>query len=1767
MKRLTLPILCFLFFTLISLLLFSNQVSAQSPATMVPGGTSVPDIISVSPSTLAQGQSYILNLTTKNFSPRMQVSLGEGIEITRQTVTGDNSVNVNISVSPRAFLGRRNVTIHYGNSVYRTSSFITVVAPPPTSRQPSGQPPTAPQPKVTPTVTMQPSIFNASPNKLEQGRTYQLTVIGNNFTESMELNFGEGINIKDKFNMVNPSIGKITVEVSSKAQLGSRKIQFRINTSHPWIDTQASLLINSPPKKILTEIKPKFEGIGKVFSKGVIILEKPNPFLDGPDHVKIPQMPFLDDSTVFTWREQNPGLAEWFELRIVDKSGNIIIKKRIDSLEFLYNGMKVKVPSKFYRPDPAFLAELLSKIKGKAVDAQSLSPAAQQQSLIKSGHPSGQTSSSGASQKKESELDKLIKQADLLWEVAGYRTYSKTGEEKNNIERVSSQSKMSASTEIENKAKRDEALEIEVEISERWPLKTPMSPNGLDACPLDKNVPFALTNVSAGKAGTQVKMVNYPGDIFVLTGSVNLSKSPYSAQVNNIPGDKKGGCQLNVGEYEFKNLFVDWGDGTVETLNIPTNPDMCSLGFFQRGGSSLGESTLKLPSATDMANRVQHKYADTGVYKIRVYQLAKEDLQHINPSELAASVDGGGMNSYYLTLGFKRGSKSALNQVAERAFMLYCHEVVIDPYKDMAAYGPLNLKSIEIKFPEKGAVTQGQISTIQGRAVSQASKIVKQQDTTKGKVSVDKAKVQDLKVKLTGKDSEKDSSTTSTCDKSFQAQAVLKYYGTGKVRIKWTDVTLKKVIGEEVVSISSKPRTGDPTKWTEDNIIVDSKIFNSPLLNTDTVGVKRLLVEAEVIPDIKNPELAKTISKVIGNMKKEDSTIGNMTLNQVALNKMKVGFISPSKESSSNTPPVVYLEQKPQIQSLTMAKEPPLYVSDGEFYKVVEADSTKPCKFVFPVADGSYEIYLDQTKLSSQGGVYSGSGKLKAYLNNSASSAGEYAVAVDFNNWAVPDGINVKSGTKLTGKPLSDIINAQGITGNITLIEGIAGEKMDATLNLSLSNKNLHKPGTTGVHEWKGLKSRLYANGDWYKKDSLPENAIGWSGFLISSNDIAIDLSRNEGEGPGSFCGSGAKEWVGIHLGNAKLKPYVMNLASLTVPVNDWVIKDDGLCGQIKMDNVLKAQKLGEGTVSINWIDAKVKGGYVNAKYYLDINVPWLNVNLKGEATAIESQSANEGVIDFAGLKASPVTRNFGPISIYAEKFRFGLDQGGWRVIADTKFSFKAEGVAFNSKTISVPEMRFGMSGRAYFDENANPNKKIALGSMPAKLGKTNLEISSLNLNAPPGGDSKLNLAFDTKIRLSNSPAMPATDIKVTYNIKGANYSGSGPSVEPFTVKVAFPPAQPTVESNINPVYTGPSGGNAEGEGIKSYLVDAQSIDTLSVTDANPEVMEEGKLYALNSQPLLLAAADSSPHDRFSGSVDLGMFGGPALKAEFRLGYMGDDDYWLTRLTYDLGSTGVAIYPPYIYLYQISAGLGYNFDEYSLVQSSLNSATPKADGKTIYMAGMMVGSPNRVIWTLDGKFTVKLGEVARMDYKASIFSLANFTGFFKYAGGTFTGGLGGGMDLMGGLVKVDIPHHGGDNYAANLYFGKDKWYINAGSENDPINVFILVSDTKGYNTIGSDGYKIGGGLSVNLKTNPGPVYGKVTGSLKAGLDFKVPELKVSGTAKATLSADVCADFWVGEVCIGPSVNVNVNMGALPLYMNTEACFDFEVDEVCAGFSL
>ena len=1788
---------------------FKVVAAQQPPPPACPGGIAAngacgapaPVIKEMSPLSGKQGTTVLLTLNGANFvaNESLQLTPPTGLTVGPATLVNANEVQTQITIAANAPLGPRTATLLTGNLHIPAPNTFTVT----------------PGYAIVSESPMQ--ILRLVPSQIVAGsQNVDIAIEGTNFQPGTLVTFSAGAGIPagvmamGPARYVNSTEIHVLVSALDTALPGGRDITLQtpqgLKVTAPRMLNVIAPTVTAGPPPALKIMPINLQN----FPMGKIVLDTPK---WGDQYEGETQqsygIPVLDDSVQFSWHEQNPGIADYYVLNIYLKDGvTLLASERINGIKILAMGGNqttvMKVPN-YYDPDAAFLASALEPSKFKMAPAGfHYSSHSTPTPVVINGvmiyRPPAPSSSSPQ-----------LAEGDLQWEVVGYHTYNTSGvaPQAANPPTKSGSGQSAApnhmvnsqnlATQANQQATQPQTTDIEVEVSDRWPLNRPDAPTGM-SCPASGfgNGLDALDIDSSGG-----ELTYYAGDRFVVAGNFDLTNSPYATNPNLIyvPGSKKSGQVVGqVGQLAFDNLFIDWGDGSVQ--KITAVPNDSSMTNWSRG------ETMNLPAPNSKSTRKLqlegidvHTYNNPVSYIIRIFQLSEADAQHVNASLLGASVDGPGGSPFLQAATVnklvslnngggataqgsvgsafqsvladastpvlsKNGNASSssgsspppgpdLSAITSRAYMIFCANKTLTVPEDQAADGQLHLKTIaDPDFPghdnkqykianHQQPAALGNLSNQSAPAPLHVEAPRPSQAPSSGKPKVA------IEPQRPGSGNVTADATCSTCDDAAVAQSVIGYYGQGEVQVTWhvDGDTMQQTFAlgpSQQRKMIAHPQPGQ----AEPPIIVsDSPPYSpnfdtpSPLL-TKTLGMHTVSVEAVIAPEPTLPNLSigvrETLSKITASsgtsIDPEAVSQAQSLLNTLSppagsnLPPLKVGVLSSSNQSAGGLGAVQYVNG--QLDNLVKHYKIKLaadsYVaSNVRHYEVVQSDPSKPCKFLFPVTSGgAFEIADIQGHITQEGTQYSGSGNLVIHLANqsSARSGDGYdlypPIPISFTNWNVPDGLTVTSGTIDLSPGITLLASAPGVKGTIDRIQGhtssqggAAQGEVDATMSLSLADDTLREPGEVPV-SWSGVTSELHANGDWIKEGlTMPSTLIGWSGFLMQSSDVRIDLSHSSGDAGGPLCGGlSGGDWVGVRFPSLTLIPYTMGLvqsSSFQFNVNDWGIVGHNLCGHFVTPQPFTAP-LEDGTVSFASLEATAAPGQgdFSATYHgMDIYVPWLDTHITGDGH-LQSGGGKQATITFPS-GAPSVTKTYGNISFTAKNLQFTQVQGlSWAVQTSTTYTFNAEGSTF--ATIPITPFYFGMNGHAYLANEAG-SVDVPLGGSSV-LGHTPVDLVSAHITVPTGGGQIFTALFSTHVHLSE--VMAAAPMQVNYEMdeSGTNITQKGPTNSPFTIDVPYPSGQSSSDAKIHPVYSG--GGNGSG-----------------TTD-------------------------------YSGTVDLSEMGGPPVTGQFRLGYGNGHDYWLARATIGLGDTGIPIVDvpvPVMNLYSISGGMGHNFPLNAFTDTGdLNAASPVYDNSFLFYAGMQVGMPDRFTYTLDGDLAIKAtgqDAGARMDFHAWLLKPpdngnGDFQGYFQYAGGNFDGRLWGQLNFMNGLATLSLGSSANDA-AVDIHFGNGPWHIDAGKQQGPrIQGHFLVSDADMYVMLSDQGLAIGGGTGIDLEVGDSSVASAyVKGSVDAGVAI-TPQPHIEGDFSANINAGACVD----SVCVSGWVSAQIHAEALPLDIDASA---------------
>jgi hypothetical protein len=1710
----------------------TNRVPSQqsaSPAQQPAATTSVPGqfsfqrlgfaITNINPTMIKQGDTVTLTVTGSRLDliadSASTLSMGPGVTVIKRDNLSPNydRIQLMIAVDVNARPGPRPIHVTRDFTPYDSQTIFTVLAVPHNPLESQQVHRLNPNAAVLSTLT----IDSMLPNNWLRGKHYHVNLSGQHFASGMQIQFAAGIHVLADPVVISPNLATFDVDVANDVAANMYPVQWRLDPQSDWNTSNVmAWVLSEPHKAVIAPATVKFTPLSMSFTKGRIDLVAPEWGNTGGELGYERGVPLLDDDIVFEWREQNPGTAEYFELHLLDHANHIVSSQRIEA------------KNTYFRPDVATVLKALGQLGG-AHSSPTLPPPATGQ-VSSAGGIAGTISSSNwlnamrcVPKLNETSKQAELRCADLYWEVVGFRTYSKQG-----VAITSLGTPASALTAVET------------ERSDKWPLSIPDRPNGFQSCPVDGNRSGLALSAPARIGDAKTEAGYYTGDDIVLGGRLTLARSPYRSHPEDVwqSAPAGGGFKPYVNEYRFDNLFIDWGDGTVEPLAMNLAKDST-----QNRGPYSPIDTLSLPVAGTHAwdpehpsnpnyppNSLHHQYNGPGSYSIKVYQLPESDIQNTAPpvspglSQTTAmtSVQRDALSASQLY--YRVGSiKQMQDPRGDHAYVLYCHELTIEQRKDTQALGQLQLVSVSAPvFPGHEDLGAG------GASTAKTTRTLRKLSSNPNAVQTLTAAQQQVP------------GVCSACDKSLSAKAILMHIGEGDAVVTWHLTVDGKTypVGSQTVHIPpSAQRTGNPVKWGDPK--PSPWELDSPVLPVDGIGkTYQLRVEVRVKPT-SSLTLDRLVTRLNQNaiVRAGSAAVSNTPSDASvrAQGSMLIGLVRPSLEVRAGQPSVVYV--KPDVLNAIAQTQnaPPDFVrSPQNSYKVVASDPSLPCQFAFPTQEGKFDIYVNQHTLTHNAdGSYSGDGHLVLNLTTSSTGAIQKDITLQFRNWsAAPDG-TLAAGTQLaTSQHQSWPAANAGVNALITQVQGVAGAHLSATLNVGVSDARLHKPGATTQVQWNHLSAVISPKGNWYHAGLvLPETAIGVSGYHVLTSNAAVDLSTTQGNGPGDNCGSAGSDFVGVNLGDATLIPNTAQLVSLKVPVANWVVQGN-LCGSWHSSSPpLPRMVVGKGAIAINKIDANFANGNTIAYYDMDVEVPWLNTTLSGNAV-LREPADRKSEIDFSQLSHPSVEADAGPVHLHAQHFRFGSDLGGWRTLIDGELSFKDGNQLFLDQPVKVNNIHLGLNGRVYFDDQGTTSLNQKMSGI-ARMAQAMISLNSLDLIGHDSGAGFLDFAFHGDISISKKNSIPASPVQVNYTI-ASDYTGMGPFNSPFVATVVYPPGNPKVRAAIAPIYKG----------------NAAAIARNQTTTAQ------------TSKPLLMAISKplnfgNNPADAFAGTIDLGMFGGPPMTGEFRLGYINDSDYWITRVTIPLGPTGISLAPLPLSIFQFTGGLGFNMPDTAFHDStSLWNAVPAMDAGMSVNAGLRIGTTDDFAFVMNGQLVINestgvtlFSDVWVLTHshdgpaplKSKLTASSNGLDFKAYTGPDH-------LQLLEGAAILDLGTE--DVPRVDAHFG-DNWHVYAGTKANPVDAsFMGIVNAKGFMTLSDAGFMIGADEQINLQVGDDSDVAKAYVSGQTHLELGItPQPRIAGEYRNSLDAGACANVLSDPFCVNVfNTDILVHAEAPPVDM-------------------
>jgi len=1716
----------------------------------------------VTPQSVRAGSRVALTLEGSSLMPGLSLDYGPGVHVESVRVLGATRAAVTVRVDATAAPGRRlphasepaaRVQVMPLAALQISSAPVRVYGTTQTAPTPGKRPPTI---RIAPTGGIKPlaapaRLLSVAPNRFEAGKDYRVTAYGQNLSTGLELDFGHGVRI-DKLTVLDARRAEVSLHVGTKAAPGLRRARMRAGSSGIWAEQPAAVLVQArfrlvhlptpklPPRQWKTAIEGRILLKSPKWYSGLASKPPPKDPMGKPmgpgEVVKVGvEVPTVKDESMFVWREQNPGVAEWFEVRFY-AGKKLVATRRVKKrhVAFVHKDM---LPT-WLIPDPELVAKLARAARGPTV------------SRDKSGgikvHGAVQAEPALGGHKNE------MPPSDLTWEVTGYRRYFKSGIEPHAaLEERRPVLLAALSSSIPSNGGLGTMVPREVERSERWPVNAPYHPtglgcggeasSGLDVMDIDNSATSEGDNTS-----NEASTAHHTGERWKMTGALNLDRSPWASHPQKFQPAAGHPKKVLFTTWRFDNVFVDWGDGTVLPLAMSQKGDP---GKYHAG------SKMDFDDSNTMSSYL-HAYSQVGSYTVRVYQLAEGDIQNESAGNVSVAANphgtlygaaqaavGGGSSGEAAPQGFHHAKATG-----KHAYMLLCKPVTISPRHDSDSDGLLNLVAAKVRgFPEQPGddtppkgVTVGPPATKQSSSGSGSSKPAGHSSAMAS---------HHVATSFGGEPS------FSACDVSLTGGGHLYYYGQGKVRLTW--YLDGAPIGSRSLPLGpSTPRSDQVLSGKDPGppLVSASSLIPSPSIALNKIGRHKLSFDAQVLYDARGlTGLGGLVGRALGSGGRKPDRKLAAQLAAGLHGAPALGVLPPQGvHPAGGGDPVAWLgaplerlarvEPKPvQVAALSASqshagnaiglggifhsaarlpkRKPPSYVAaPARGYQVLGAKSGEPCTFHFPVKGGEFIVSgLQQPgggkpTVSHQGNVWSGSGNLIVRLADASGGTSEWHVPLTFKGWTLQgDGSTVASGSFDVSNPFETKRQMAGADAKVLRLQGKAGDSVRMTLSATLENPNILASADQKPPPPLAATAVLTPKGDWYADGlKLPKLDVYDSGFSVAPKSVALDLSASEG----GACGAG-NSWTGVAFGpDTKLNAYTFELKKTqSGAVSGWGIDAEGLCGAKTFGAYDSAVE--RGSIHWNGIEASASDGKFTATYKgARVHVPWLDTDLKGDSQVLHAGQGSGGGHIVLKLSGDAPARTFGPVTLNADALEFATVKGvGWGVTAGaTRFSFKADGRQF-AKDVAVHGLIFGMNGRAYFDENGG-NAHVSLSGAKGRLSQGVVDLKAMDVVATPNASSRLLFNFSTELRISD--ALPAAPAPVSYRIdevSASKYNGSGPVTGKFVIHKPFPDANPSTDSVIHPDYVGPQGGQSASADSGGWLI------------AN-------------------ANASSGGHMSFCGDVDLGMFSGPPVKGGFALGYQGADDFWAARADVGLGQPGTPLVPPYMTLYVVGGGLGYNITLDSFASGKSCDVSANIDHTPVFNAHLQVGDPGHFTYGFDGKFTVKVSGPeagARMDYKAWLARKewqggGDFHGHFLFANGNFDGTLNGHYAFLDNQVYIEAK-----NDAIAMHFGGGKWYIHAGTEPNPVLGHVLIVNAGAWLGLGSEGMYAGAKAHLNEGAGDcGGVCARVTADTVVKAEITT-QPHVGADAHMHLDAHACAF----DVCLGAGLGGKMHAAAMP----------------------
>ncbi|HEX8620256.1 MAG TPA: IPT/TIG domain-containing protein, partial [Thermoanaerobaculia bacterium] len=407
---------------------------------------------------------------------------------------------------------------------------------PPVTTPPTTAPPVTklPVPPLLPPAqaTLQgPRVDSVKPQSLTPGQTYMLQLDGKNFSPQTKIALGKDITVVGVPVVLSPTKANLQVIVSPAAKAGvvpAVASNGKEQNSGPGgvMIASAQGKNNTPGSKAPAAPATPVEAVKQVL--GSIALIKPcTPY----ENYSCNDVPLLNDSVNFTWKELTPGVSQLFVFEIIDAKQNLLYSAQTQAPHLEWSASKLssvfdKIASKPHGTSP-YGSDTRSSTKSGA-NASGV--------VLAGSTPGSQQGVPHAQKLSDTELVLKAYPSSIFWRVRGMR----------------------------KKAGKQNDLYVAAE-SEIRPLDLPKPPGGF-SCPAGSKSKIAIVPVPSAEpfaAPCDKKNGKYSTNLcsgmtarFSEDSVVDLTNIPF--QFGQLGSVGEGGNMVVA----FIGLFVDWGDGT-----------------------------------------------------------------------------------------------------------------------------------------------------------------------------------------------------------------------------------------------------------------------------------------------------------------------------------------------------------------------------------------------------------------------------------------------------------------------------------------------------------------------------------------------------------------------------------------------------------------------------------------------------------------------------------------------------------------------------------------------------------------------------------------------------------------------------------------------------------------------------------------------------------------------------------------------------------------------------------------------------------------------------------------------------------------------------------------------------------------------------------------------------------------------------------------------------------------------------------------------------